>query len=132
MRVSSAFPDGCNRLSLSQTACPYGEKEYTFFESFPAGVSRRKNPERICRKHEIPLLERRSQTARVASERSASSCYMGLAPVLVYDSLPFHHSGFHEYPPYPRIGRRPRALPLLRDDSSLAANRATNLWNTLK
>ncbi len=114
------LPDGCNHLSRHRPPAPYGEKRIYFLRILPGRcLPRRKDPERICRKHEIPLLERRSQTARwLRNDRQHLPCYMGLAPVLVYDSLPFHHSSFHEYPPYPRIGRRPRALPLLRDDSS--------------
>ena len=120
MRVDSAYLMGVTACLVTDRLLPMVEKRIYFLRILPGRcLPRRKDPERICRKHEIPLLERRSQTARwLRNDRQHLPCYMGLAPVLVYDSLPFHHSGFHEYPPYPRIGRRPRALPLLRDDSS--------------
>ena len=74
--------------------------------------------ERIRRQHEISLLERRSQTVgRLRYYRKHFPCYVGLAPVLVHDRLPFHHPCLHEHSSDPRIGRRTRALPLLRDDS---------------
>ena len=74
---------------------------YTHLDVYKRQPRRRlprcENPERLCRKHEIPLLERRSQTARwLRNDRQHLPCYMGLAPVLVYDSpVSYTHLTWH-------------------------------------
>ena len=117
LRVDSAYLMGVVANLTTDRLLPMVKKEYTFFESFPAGVSLG-DLERIRRQHEISLFERRSQTVgRLRYYRKHFPCYVGLAPVLVHDRLPFHHPCLHEHSSDPRIGRRTRALPLLRDDS---------------
>ena len=122
MRVDSAYLMGVTACLVTDRLLPMVKKEYAFFESFPAGVSLGVktlkgyvgNMKYLFSKEGAKQL---GGFGTIGSDRQHLPRYLGLAPVLVYDSLPFHHPGFHEHPPYPRIRRWPRALPLLRDDS---------------
>ncbi len=87
---------------------------------FPAGVSLGvKNPERLCRQHEISFLKREG-----AKQLGGFGTIGSIFPA-TWDWHQFWYMtaflsiilAFHEHPPYPRIRRWPRALPLLRDDS---------------
>lgn len=106
MRVDSAYLMGVTACLVTDRLLPMVKKNMLSLNPSPQVSPRCENPERLCRKHEIPLLKRRSQTTgRLRNDRQHLPRYLGLAPVLVYDSLPFHHPGFHEHPPYPRIRR---------------------------